>query len=333
MEFLSQHAKGNAEAYLHYLKGRDLIRPQYRQPREQIELARAEFEKVVELDPASPLGYVGLAIYHIRIPSFGGPPAPVSNATAETFIMKAITRDSRSVDALVILSLLRGFGQWRWHEAEQAARQAIELSPGNAYAWDIYRASVLQPMGRLREAVDAQLRARSLDPNNDNYARVIIGLYAQLRQYDDAMAEAKSLLAKEPANPGNHALMATILEYQAKYAEAIAEFRLAKLSKNSFPADSDLDLLEKALAAKGANGYHATRYALQRQRAEAAQGTWYQTAMAAASAGEHDEAFIYLDRAFKEFDRGLPWLKVEIAFDPIRKDPRFLTMLKRLNLE
>ena len=106
--------------------------------------------------------------------------------------------DSNSADAYILLAVLRGLGQWNWKEAEQAAKRATELNPGNSEAWDTYRAMYLEPVGRLEEAVAAQKRAVSLDPRNSLLALRLANLYRELGQCDEAIRQARLNAACQP---------------------------------------------------------------------------------------------------------------------------------------
>ena len=174
-EKLARHAKGNPESHLLYRRGIYLIGVHRDRTEADIRQAQKYFERVIETDPASPLGYAGLAAYHIRSIAWGYAAPAEGYARADELVKKALAADEGAAEAHTMLAYVRGHGHWDWKGAEASARRSIELNPGDADAWDTLRATVLEPTGRLDEALDAQRRAVSLDPRNSAMARSISG--------------------------------------------------------------------------------------------------------------------------------------------------------------
>ncbi len=210
-----------------------------------------------------------------------------------------------------------------------AALRAIELNPGDADAWDILRATALEPTGRLDEAVAAQRRAVLLDPRNAAMAHRLAFLFIYERRYDEALKQARANLELDPKYLNNHVVIARAHEAKGEFAQALAAYRIPQWA--FLPEEAIADI-EAALAKTGAEGYWRARSAWQRRYAvQQPEGTYFTAAMAA-QAGDIDDAFRELNRAIDARSQFLVFAKIEPLFDPLRGDARFTAALKRLNL-
>jgi TolB-like protein/DNA-binding winged helix-turn-helix (wHTH) protein/cytochrome c-type biogenesis protein CcmH/NrfG len=330
VEQLARRAKGNPEAFVLYLRGRYILRYRVVNERDAFEGAAPLFRQVIALEPNSPLGYVGLANYHMQQARMSNADPHQSYAQADAYLAKALALDGKSVDALIQLAQLRGPAQWNWPEAEKATKRAIELEPQNANAWDAYRHTFLEPTGRLDEALAAQQRAVSLDPFNPYIAWRLAALHMRKGDCGEAMRLIHINIGRDPSYTVSHTLMVSCLESQGKFQEAIAENRLVK---GYWLTDAFLDEQEQALRQQGEPGYRLSKLRHQVALAHTRNDSWYYAAMAAVQAGQHDDAFRYLNLAIDWVDRNVIYLKVDPEFAPVRGDPRYQAALKRLNLQ
>jgi TolB-like protein len=327
---LARRAHGNAEAYLEYLQGMYVLRKRTTQGPERFDPAKPHFLKAIELDPASALGYVGMGSYFITRARLGFV-APAENyAQAEGFLTKALAVDSQSAEVHIRLAELRGTGQWNWADAEKLIKRAIELEPGNALAWDIYRMAYLEPTGRLVEAMAAQQRAASLDPFSATIGWRLANLYAVSGNCNEAIRLSRLNIARDPTFTIHHTVIVTCLEHQGDFAGAIAE---ARLVNGYWTPKPFLDALQSAFAAEGEKGYRRVKSKFQHDLATTRTDSWYYAAAAAFMAGERDEGFRRLDLAIKAVDRNVIYLKVDLDFAGVREDPRYHDALRRLHLE
>jgi Flp pilus assembly protein TadD len=218
--------------------------------------------------------------------------------------------------------------QWLWKQAEAEYRHAIRLDPNFAPAY-VGLGQWLLCQGREQEAIAAAQHGRDLDP---------LGLYGidlgwilfSSRQYKDAVRELRSVLAVEP----EHIFALTDLGYAL-----VADGQL----------DEGIRVLEKAAAVSqrspGVLGGLARAYATAGRRADASRlldelhqqqrRNSYVPAAAFINAyiglGQHDEAFVWLERAYREHSNMLQFVKVHPTFDPIRRDPRFADCVRRVH--
>ena len=331
---LEKRARGNPQAYVLYRKGTHLMEFHPSRTIEGRQRAREYFERVIEMDPASPLGYAGLANFHFRSALWRDLPRAEAYARAEVLAKKALAADEQSAEANLMLATIYAQVHWDWQKAEPFAKRAVQLSPGEAEVWDGYRSNVLQPTGRLDEALAAQQHAVSLDPLNVGMAQGLAHVLKNMRRCDEAIKQARVNLELDSKFFLQYVIVGRCHEMNGNYLEAIAAWRLVK---RPWLPDNVLDELQALIASPvgkaDPKAYWRARLAWSKKYGETAQDQHYFTAAFAAQAGDKDEAFHYLNRAIDERDREMGATKVDPQFDPIRNDPRFAAVLKRLNLD
>ena len=328
-EKLARHAKGNPESHLLYRRGIYLIGVHRDRTEADIRQAQKYFERVIETDPASPLGYAGLAAYHIRSIAWGYAAPAEGYARADELVKKALAADEGAAEAHTMLAYVRGHGHWDWKGAEASARRAIELNPGDADAWDTLRATVLEPTGRLDEALDAQRRAVSLDPRNSAMAHRLAFLLVYQRRFDDALKQARVNLELDPKYLNNYVVIARAHEGKGEFREALAAYRIPKWT---FLPEDAIAEIDAALATSGADGYWRARRAWQQRYAAVQPEGLYFSAAMASQVGEFDNALRDLNRAIDLRNPFLIFSKIDPLLDPLRMHPRFASALARLNL-
>jgi tetratricopeptide (TPR) repeat protein len=258
---------------------------------------------------------------------FGARPSDVRPKIIEA-AQKALELDPGLADAHVLMGTTFQ-RQWRWTEAEAEFRRALELAPNNALA---YRglAFWLLCHGRTEEAMDWSRRARELDPLGvpaAGHGRILF----HARRYDEAIRQYRSVLADDPDHaPANMFLgMALIAKGQPEKAIPPLE-KVVAGSKHTVDA---FGVLVMAYAEAGRRG-DALRLLGELKRR---QQTSYVPAGAFVNAylglGDYEQVFVWLDRAFQEQANLLEYVKVHPFFDPLRKDPRFAELIRRIGLE
>jgi predicted Zn-dependent protease len=186
-------------------------------------------------------------------------------------------------------------------------------------------------MGRLDEAFAEFDRARTLDPLSSGIRTSIGSTLYMARRYDDAITQLRAGLEINPSSPTTHLYLAESYEQKGMLAEAAAEARRgAELAPgNPFLVAETARLAalagRRAAALKAAADLTATAR-LGRMPAES-------IAYIYVGLGDTDRAFEFLMKAEAERSPGLLWAKLEPMFDPLRTDPRFAILLRRLRLE
>jgi TolB-like protein/DNA-binding winged helix-turn-helix (wHTH) protein len=311
------------EVYESYVKG--MNDPETTKP--QIEQRIADFQEAIRKDPTFAPAYVGLAESYISYQdAFVGAPPLEIRPKATAAAQKAIELDPGLAEAHALLAEMYQ-KQWRWAESEAEYKRALELEPNDASSHRGY-ASWLACQGRTDEALGWAKRGRELDPlaSGDTIGWILL-LH---RRYGDSIREYRSIVAAHPEYTNarwglGYALM---LDNQAE--DAIAE--LEKLTAMVYRSPGSLAMLATAYARAG-NRTQALRLIdelKQRQQDGYIPPSAFITPYLAL--GEYDQAFYWCDEASKEKSGILQWIKVVPSFDPVRGDPRFRALLRRVGL-
>ena len=217
--------------------------------------------------------------------------------------------------------------EWHWTEAEAEYKRALALNPNSAGAYQWF-ALWLVCQGRADEAIDAIHRARALDPAGVTGANAAWILF-QAHHYEEAIREARSALDLQPDNAGMLTGLGFALIANNQPAEAIPGLEKA-VSLSGSPAASGI--LVRAYAHAGRRR-DAMRLLAELKRRKAAR---YIPAGAFVNAylglGDKEQAFYWLEQAYKEQSNILQFLKSHPYFDPIRSDPRFADLVRRVGL-
>ncbi len=311
--------------YESYLKGEFALA---KESRAELEPSVAHFEDAIRKDPTFAPAYVGLANAHNSLGStFIGAPVTEERQKAISAARKALELDAELSDAHVILAELLQ-KEWQWAEAGGECKRALELKPNDAVAHQRF-ADWLLSQGRTEEALAWARRGRELDP----LAPSTLGLgwiLFQTRHYDEAIHELRSMAAVRPDDASDQWVLGFALIGNGQAEEAIPV--LVKTASISRRSPGSLELLATAYAHSGRRT-QALRIIdeLKQQRR-----TTYVPASAFLNPylalGDYDQAFVWFEHAYQEKSAILQWLKVHPFFDPVREDPRFKDLVRRVGL-
>ena len=299
----------NPEAYRLYLEGRQLW---YGRTSEGLKKSIDLFQEAIAADPGYALAYAGLANTYNIGPSYDiGITSKQGELLADEAARKAIELDGSLSEAHAALAMALADGR-RWSEAESEFRRAIELNPNNAAAHYFYAIGCLIPMKRIDDALEQYQTALSLDPLssivNTNYAVLLM----EGRRYPESLAQFQKVLERDPNFHPAHYKLSQLYATTGRFAEAVSEIQKIVSKPGSWSAD--------------AKSY--------RELLQDFKGTDRSAAVAVAYAisGERDQAFEYLEKAYSDGDNELLLVIRYPALDPIRSDPRYADLLRRLGL-
>jgi TolB-like protein/Tfp pilus assembly protein PilF/tRNA A-37 threonylcarbamoyl transferase component Bud32 len=312
----------NPAAHEAYLKGTYLNRGTNEQRRK----AREYFEQAVSIDPGYAPAYAGLADYYWATPEL---PAGVAMPEAKQYALKALDLDPTLVRAHTALAAVRFYGDWDWAAAEKEFKRALELNPSDAEAHRMY-SIYSSALGRGEEALAEIRRAQQLDPLS-NLTQITAGwTFYYARQYDRAVEQCRRVLGSDPNSDGGYDCLGSAYLAKGLYEEAIAASERAVSLSGSDPARIVGLARAYALAGRKAEAHKV----LQELR-QLSKGAYLPPCYFAAvdvALGENEQAFTWLEKAYRERDTYLTWLKVDEALDPLRPDPRFHELLSRVGL-
>jgi serine/threonine protein kinase/Tfp pilus assembly protein PilF len=298
----------NPEAYRLYLEGRQLW---YGRTPEGVKKSIDLFQQAIAADPNYALAYAGLADTYNIAPSYIAMSSKQASLMADEASRKAVELDPASPEAHASLAVALANDR-KWKEAEAEFKHTLELNPNSAFAHYFYGIAVLAPQSRQDEALEQYRIALSLDPLssivNTNYALMLM----QAKRYSESLAQFQKVLARDPNFNPAHYKLSMLYATQGHYADAVNELRhiIPKPTAVSSDAKGFVEL------AKQMDDY---------DRSAA-------VAVAAALAGDRDQAFEYLEKAYADGDSELLFVIRYPALDSLRSDARFKDLMRRLNL-
>lgn len=339
-ELLADIRSVHPEAYEAYLKGRYHL---FQYSPAGVEKARDYFGQALELDPGSALGHAGMADLYFLVGLVGMAPATEVMPLAKSSALKALEIDESLAVGHSLLGWIKQNYDWDWPGAEREFVRAIELDPNDSGTHSSYSYH-LAIFGRSDEALAEARRSRELDPLSPlaNFGVAIQFYYA--RQYEEAVEQCRRALELNPRDPWAHrALGASLLMLRVE-EQAIQELANAySLFGNREVADA----LERGYAqgdTKSAFRQAAETMAAQfeltsappvdggRRGAVRQGGRISDVATFYGLAGEIDLAIQWLESAFDMRDPFLVTIRIDPLFDPLRSDPQFEEMARRIGL-
>jgi TolB-like protein/predicted Ser/Thr protein kinase len=307
-----------------YLRGR---RQWNKRTREGLELAIRHFEEAIDRDPTHAPSFSGLAdCYNILAPWL---PPGLGYQKAKAAARRALELNPALAEAHTSLAFTQMFADWDWAASEAGFRRAIALDPGYATGHQWY-GEYLTVMGRFDEAVIEARAAEELDPLSYAMPTTLVNVFYYARRYDEALEYDRRMaaLTSQPAALGGLADRARILEQCGRATEAVTEY-LRVLELDDDPRIQTGLACAYALAGRPDDALAVLA------RLEAMSGARhvppYAVAGALALLGQLDAAFAKLEQAIATRDRGMVWLRVNPRFDPLRKDPRYDSLVQRMN--
>jgi len=294
--------------------------------RTEIETSIGYFEEAIRKDPTFAPAYVGLAFAYDDLGTVA-PPDEVG-PKAISAARKALELDPDLADAHALLGEMYQL-QWQWAEAQAEYKRALELNPNDAAA-HLGLANWLLCQGRTEEALVWSRRARELDPLG------VTGLsngwiLFNARRYDEAIGELRSVLAVHR----DYATAYWFLGY-ALIANGQSDEAITALNKGVSLSGSSPAVIGTLIRAYAQSGRRTEAHRLVDELKRRQQRNYVPAAAfvdAYLGLGERDQAFAWLDRAYREHSSILQILKVYPPFDPLRGDPRFADLLQRVRLD
>jgi len=238
--------------------------------------------------------------------------------------------DPTLAEAHAALAFSLSVYDWNWMEAEREFKRALELNSNVAEIHFRYGLDYLGPMGRTDEMITEIRRALELDPLSLATGAALSGAYVFARQYDRALEEAKKAYDLDPNFVGGRIWLGYIYANKGMYTEAI---ELSEKSLQTSPTSQPF--LRVAGYAYAKSGRRREAEEVIRKFKDIAKTQYvasYYVASIYTALSERDEAFAELEKAYAERDYLLPRLKIDPFMDPLRDDPRFKDLVRRMAL-
>jgi len=283
-------------------------------------------QRATEKDPSYAPAYVALAESYNWLGSMGLLSYREAYSKSKSAATRALEIDETLPEGHVVHAEAIVVLDRDWAGARRGLERALELNPNSANAQEGYGFHLLL-VGRSHEGIAHVKRAVDLDALSPQRHSSLAWAYYVNRQFDETLHQARVAVELAPGTDLGW-LVAVALVEQGMYEKAIAEFR--ESAKGVAPALT-LGHLGNAYARAGkAREARQCLRELEERSKEDGTGT-YEVALIHAGLGEKDQAFEWLGRAYEEHDQGLIFLRVDPSLDPLRSDPRFQDLLRRMN--
>jgi TolB-like protein/DNA-binding winged helix-turn-helix (wHTH) protein/Tfp pilus assembly protein PilF len=284
------------------------------------------FNRALQKDPRNARAYAGLAVAYGGLGIYGDIEGYPRQKAAS---LKALEIDDALGDAHTTLAWAKFTLDWDTVRAEQEFRRAIELNPSDARAHAWY-GTFLALSGRIEDSLRQVKSARELDPLSlANTSTAAFYAYYNARDYNKAIEVCHEELDMDPNFLPARGQLVAVYEQTGELDKAIEEQRAEARAREDRRFAREADLLRKAYAEKGGRGYWVQKLKLSRPDANPKNSIYI--AKVYARLGNKDEAFRWLDTAFKNHLPYLIWnLPANPDLEALRSDPRYTDLLRRL---
>jgi TolB-like protein/Tfp pilus assembly protein PilF len=313
----------NSEAYRLYLQGRF-----YWNKREENDFRRAieYFDQAIAIDPNYALAYAGLADAYALLSTFGYMPPRQGCPKALQYARQAMALDASLAEPHTTIAYVALTYDYDLAASELEFKRAIELNTNYATAHQWY-AEMLTCSGRFDEALAEFHRALEIEPLSLPINWDLSRFFYMSRKYDESLAQHKKTIELDPGFARAHRTFSELykikgdfpnaVEERARYCDLIAQPEEAALIRSTFSKEGWPGLTR--LVTRGKSFLKDINNSYIRAKAYLDQG-------------DKDRALAELNELYENRGSSLIWLKVEPQLDPLRDDPRFKDLMRRLNL-
>lgn len=314
----------NIEAYQLYLRGRYYWNK--RTP-DGIKKSIDYYQQAIEQDPGYALAYAGLADSFIVPANVMQPQEKYPKAKAAA--VKALEIDGTLAEPHAALARAIFEYDWNFAAAEKEYQLAISTNPNYATAHQFY-ALFLSLTGRTDEGIAEAKRAQALDPLSLSINATLGYVYIYARRNDEAQAQFKKIFEMDPSFSNAHQGLADAYIQSRMNDQAITETLADMIVRSENP--ETIRALRNAYATGGVKGFWRKQLDLRLAELNQAYISPVRIAGCYAQLGDKDNAMKWLERGYQEHAFGMHALKGFPDFEPMRTDPRFLEMVRRVGL-
>jgi TolB-like protein/DNA-binding winged helix-turn-helix (wHTH) protein/Tfp pilus assembly protein PilF len=293
------------------------------------------FQRAIDKDPGYAPAHAGLASAYSLLAVSGALPPREAFPKSKAAAARALQIDANQVDAHDALGWASFVFDWDFPAAEREFTRAIALDRNAAEAYHGY-GMYLAAMGRSETSLAAIRRARELDPLNLHINHKLCAVLYWARQYDAAIAQCRKTLEMEPGFAPAHWHLAHAYDVKGMHEEAQEEYFRAYEG-----AGMDVEQIRRDRAAVKAHGWRSFLSEGARQAEQSPktsrdprgeeEGAYY-LAMTYARLREKDPTIEWLAKGYDARPFFLAFIGVEPLFDPMRSDPHFQELMRRIGL-
>jgi TolB-like protein/DNA-binding winged helix-turn-helix (wHTH) protein/Flp pilus assembly protein TadD len=314
----------NPQAYESYLKGRYFWNK--RTP-DSLKVALAYFNQAIDEDSKYAEAYSGLADTYALLGDWQYAVMTPKEALpkAKAAAIKALELDSTLSEAHNSLAFCFDAFDWDLESAEKEFQRAIELNPGYATAhhWYAWHLSLL---GRYDEAIEEMRKAKNLDPLSLIINADLAELLVIAHFYDESISQSRKTIEMDPNFALAHNQLAQAYLQKHMNGEAVAE--LQKAVELSGGSPTCIANLARAYAASGKTSEAVKLLRDLKNHSNRSYSDASEVAVVYAALGDKDQAMRWLEIGYEE--RFNPGVLLRPGFDPVRSDPRFQDLVRRI---
>jgi Tol biopolymer transport system component/DNA-binding winged helix-turn-helix (wHTH) protein/TolB-like protein len=323
---LTKRYTENKAAYQEYLQGRFNFS---KRTADGLTKALKNFETAIEIDPLYALAYAGIAEAYQLLPLSDALEPHAAFPKAKAAVLRALEIDDTIPEAHVSLGVILMDFDWNWRGAQLSFQKAIELNPNYAAAHQVYGTLLLR-LGRIGDAILELKKAQLLDPLSPAINTWMGEAFAHLGEHEAAIRIHKETIKFAPEYVFAHYFLVQSYVSTGQLTEA------AKAAEDAVMLSDDMSLTRSASIFLKAHigDREAARKELQGliEKRDEKYVSAINIASGFAVLKQTDDVFKWLEIAHAERDSNLTWLNIDREFDYLREDPRFRTILQKVNL-
>jgi TolB-like protein/tetratricopeptide (TPR) repeat protein len=286
------------------------------------------FGQALDADPTFAPAYSGTGDAYVQLGYASYLEPNDAFPKAEAAARRALELDSTLAEPHATLGFVKLYYAWDWPAADREFQLAIARNPSYATAHEWY-GLFLAAMGRFDEAVAQERIAQTLDPLSVGVASTAGWVMHYSGRQGDAERTLRTALRMDSAFPYAHLYLGRVLQANGKLDDAVNQFQISGPLQAWVPTIAGLGSLY-ALEGNRTQALHELH------RLDSLSKTQYVTSYAIAlihtALGQRDSAFVWLDRAVQERTHWLVWLNRDLRWAPLRDDPRFGSLVRRVGL-
>jgi DNA-binding SARP family transcriptional activator/TolB-like protein/Tfp pilus assembly protein PilF len=294
---------------------------------ERLWVAIQHYRRATERDPTFALAWAIMGGAYIALAGTGLTPE-VGYEEARRHVERALELDPQLAEGYSVLARLQFFWDRDFAGAEQSLRHAFMLYPTHPDCREWYGWYLLFVRGDAERAMASVRRALELDPLNTARSRAVERILYMARRFDEIPEQARHTWSLDPDVAATIAgpFVADAYREMGLYEEAIREYRLyQERRRGRSPFGLAITYAKMGRAEEA-------RAIIREWEAVLGTGTFRGLAIMHAALGNLDEAFEYLERMVEIRPTGLLSLEADVDFDPLRSDPRFDDLVRRMGL-
>jgi len=319
---LTKTRQVNPDAYRLYLKGRNILSNDYNEAVKALEC----FQQAAQLDPSFAPAYAGQALSYIimKMNSITGAMSPQEIfPRAKAAALKALQLDATTGEAHSALGQVKFYYEWDWDGPERDFQNALKVDPQNTEILISYSSYLVQT-GRFDESIALVKKAIDLAPLSPVYS-VIVGPTCWIaRRYDDGIAHLRNMLDIYPD-------AAWMINYHLAWNYVGKRMHQEAIDAAEKSGDLVTRAYVYAVAGKRDEALKLLNELFEKSKREYIEPVFI--AQIYIGLGDKEKAFQWLTKAYEEHSPYMTSLKNDATFDPLRSDPRFVELRKKIGLE